>query len=348
MPVFDSPSFDHHRSLVFATAPEVGLKAIIAIHSLYDGRAGGGIRFNPYDTEQAAIEDVLRLSRGMTYKFALARIPMGGAKSVIIGDPKTQKTPELLQSFARIVDGLAGKYICGPDVGTNDQDIELISQTTPHALGRASHAGDPSPATALGVFHGMLAALAHQRGSDSLEGVHVTVQGLGSVGANLCALLTEAGARLTVADIDAAAVADAMDKFDAASVPAEQIWTVPSDVFAPCAVGGVINDQSINQLGAGIICGAANNQLLEDRHGQLLHDRGVLFVPDYAVNSGGAIKCLLEGPDYDEAVMVRKVMRVRDTVAGIIDTAARDNIPTSLAADRIAEDLMAKNASHYG
>ncbi|WP_372426526.1 Glu/Leu/Phe/Val dehydrogenase dimerization domain-containing protein [Salinarimonas chemoclinalis] len=297
MPVFAHPEFDGHERVLFAHDAETGLKAIIAVHSTRLGRAAGGCRMWPYAGEEEALADALRLSRGMTYKNAVAGLDLGGGKSVIIADPRTDKTPALMRAFGRAVDALGGLYTTAEDVGVSVEDMEIVRETTAHVAGLASgpHAsGDPSPVTARGVFEGLRRALAVATGSDALGGRTVAVQGLGHVGRHLCALLHGAGARLVVADIDAARLADAARSFDARVVAPDEIVAVEADVFAPCALGGVLDDVTIPRLGARIVAGAANNQLARPEHAEMLHARGILYVPDFALNAGGIINVARE------------------------------------------------------
>ncbi|MGJ3263802.1 MAG: Glu/Leu/Phe/Val dehydrogenase dimerization domain-containing protein, partial [Salinarimonas sp.] len=286
-----------HECGLSAHAAEGGLKAIIAIQSTRLGVAAGGCRRWPYASDDEALADALRLSRGMTYKNAVAGLDLGGGKSVIIADPRTQKTPALLRAFGRAVDALGGLYTTAEDVGISVEDMEIVREATPHVAGLVSGAhasGDPSPVTARGVFEGMRRALAVATGSDDLAGRTVAVQGLGHVGRHLCALLHAAGARLVVSDIDAARLADAERSFDARAVAPGEIAAVEADVFAPCALGGVLDDAAIPRLKARIVAGAANNQLARAEHAEALHARGILYVPDFALNAGGIINVARE------------------------------------------------------
>jgi len=337
MPVFDHREFDGHEQVVFGHDSASGLKAIIAIHDTTRGPALGGCRMWPYANEDDALTDALRLARGMTYKSALADLPFGGGKSVILGDPRTLKSEALFLAMGRFVDSLGGRYVVAEDVGISVEDVEIMARVTRHVAGtRASGGGDPSPATAYGVFMGIRAAVAHKLGRDSLEGVHVAIQGLGHVGTYLCRRLADAGARLTVSDINADAVARARAEFSAAAVDPGDIIDVQSDVFAPCALGAVIDDQTIPRLRARIVAGSANNQLAEPRHGAALASRGVLYAPDYVINAGGVINISHEGPGYDEGQAFAHVARIYNTLAEIFDASERQHVPTSEAADRLA------------
>lgn len=343
MPLFDHRDFDAHERVVFGHDSASGLKAIIAIHDTTRGPALGGCRMWPYASDDEALTDALRLARGMTYKSALADLPYGGGKSVIIGDPRTLKSEALFLAMGRFVDSLGGRYVVAEDVGISVDDVETMARATRHVAGiRASGGGDPSPATAYGVFMGIRAAVAHKLGRDSLDGVHVAVQGLGHVGYHLCRHLAEAGARLTVSDIHASTVERARAEFAAATVDPGNIYDVQADVFAPCALGAVIDDRTIPRLKARIVAGSANNQLAEPRHGAELASRGVLYAPDYVINAGGVIHISHEGPGYDEAQAFAHVARIHDTLAEIFRASERQRIPTSEAADRLARGRLTR------
>ena len=275
MTVFSSPDYDQHENVVFGYDQESGLRAIIAVHNTQSGPAMGGCRMYPYASEQEAIQDVLRLSRGMTYKAALAGIPQGGGKSVIIGDPKEDKSRHLFEAMGRFVDSLSGKYIAAQDMGIDAQDLKQMSSQTAHVTGIANRidefgnvrAGDPSPATALGVFCGIKAAVKNQFNTDDLEGIKIAILGLGNVGYRLARYLYDAGAKLWVADINRDSEFRAVNEFGATVVAAEKMFSLKMDVFSPCAVGGILNDHTIGRLQAKIVAGAANNQLLLAKHG---------------------------------------------------------------------------------
>ncbi|MEX2408161.1 MAG: amino acid dehydrogenase, partial [Rhodovibrionaceae bacterium] len=326
---------------VFCSDPESGLKAIIAIHNLNRGPALGGCRRWSYASEDEALTDVLRLSRGMTYKAALAELPFGGGKSVILAEGN-QDTGALYAAMGRFVETLGGRYTAAEDVGTSVEDVEIIGRHTSHIAGvPAGGAGDPSPATAYGTLHGIKAAVRHKLGQDDLKDLRVAVQGLGHVGYNLCRYLAAEGARLLVSDIDLESVERAKREFDAKAVAVDEIARTEADVFAPCALGAVIDDASIETLKARIVAGSANNQLAEPRHGEILRERGVLYAPDYVINGGGLINISHEtrpgGKTYDKAKAFAHVARIGDTLTQIFELAEREGIATSLAADRIAE-----------
>jgi len=342
MTVFHTADFDAHEQVCFFADADSGLRAIIAVHWQGPGLAGGGIRMWPYADEQKAITDALRLSRAMTYKFALADIAIGGGKTVVIGDSRTEKTPALLRTLGRAVDSLGGRYICGPDVGTTPEDMVLIGETTTHVRGRPGESGDTSPATGYGVFQALRAAVRQRLGRQDLDGLKVAVQGAGAVGAALCRHLHEAGAQIIIADIDAAAVARAEQAYGAIAMAPQQILTAEADVLAPCALGAVLNDESIPAIRAAVICGGANNQLAEDRHGDVLAERGILYVPDYVANAGGAINASAEGPDYDADRAWQRVGRIYDTCGQIFARAEADGIPASRAADRMAAERIGR------
>ena len=343
MTIFAHPEFDDHEQVVFGHDAESGLHAIIAIHNTNRGPALGGCRMWPYASEAEALTDVLRLSRGMTYKSALAGLPLGGGKAVILGDPRKDKSEALFLAMGRLVDSLGGRYVTAEDVGISVDDVDTIARATRHVAGtRAGGAGDPSPSTAYGVLVGIRAAVAHRLGCNSLDGVRVAVQGVGHVGYHLCRYLDEAGAKLTVTDIDGKAVARAADEFGAEPVAPEVIYGVEGEVFAPCALGAVINDETLDQLQAPIVAGSANNQLAEPRHGVELMRRGVLYAPDYVINAGGVINISHEGPGYDKRAAVNHVARIHDTLREIFGRAEAAGTPTSEAADRLAEERFKK------
>lgn len=339
MTIFDQKDFDAHEKVVFCHDRSSGLRAIIAIHNLNRGPALGGCRFWNYENESDAIQDALRLSRGMTYKSALANLKLGGGKAVIIGDPATEKTPEKLLAFARFVDELQGQYITANDMGTSSEDMGIIRQRTPHVVGLGyAGTGGVSAITAYGVFQGIRACAQAKFGSADLQDKHVVVQGLGSVGMNLCTLLHQEGARLTVTDINTEAVQQAQTRFSAQVASVEDALGISCDIFSPCARGGGIHDETIDQLRCTIIAGAANNQLAEPRHGQMLDDRGILYAPDYLINAGGLINVSYEGSQYNRQVVQAHVAGIYDTMLEIIEKSHTDNIPTSVACDRIAEE----------
>jgi leucine dehydrogenase len=344
MSVFGSSAFDGHEQVVFGHDRQSGLRAIIAIHNTRLGPAVGGCRMLPYDSDDTALTDVLRLSRGMTHKSALAGLPFGGGKSVIIGNPRYDKTPELMQAMGRLIDSLGGRYIAAEDVGTNVADMDAIACATRHVAGTSATTGNPSPQTAYGVYQGILAAIAFRtRSNHGLEDVEVAIQGLGAVGFALAHLLSAAGARLHVADISDEAVDRAVGELGATPVDTHEIHTIGADVFAPCALGGAINDRTIEELRAGIVAGSANNQLAEDRLGAELAARGILYAPDYVINAGGIIDIAygahMPAP-YDKATVRRHIERIHDTLTEIFTRAEAERAATNVIADQMAEERL--------
>ncbi len=339
MPVFTAADFDDHEMVVHCSDRDSGLRAIIAIHDTTLGPALGGCRMWPFATEDEAVRDALRLARGMTYKAAVAGLPFGGGKSVILGDCRRDKSPALIAAFARKVHALGGRYIMAEDVGTTVADMDLARRGTPHVLGAAGPFGDPSPATARGVLDGIHAAVAH-RGGAGLAGLRVAIQGLGKVGMRLAQMLRAEGARLVVADLDPEAVARAVRELAAEAAPVDEVIAAEADVFAPCALGAILDDGGIERLKAGIVAGSANNQLAEARHGAVLRDRGVLYAPDYVINAGGLIYVAGEKlGDTPERAMAR-VERIGETLADVFRRAEAGGRPTSEVADEIARERL--------
>ncbi len=339
---FAHPSFDGHEQVILAHDAETGLKAIIAIHDRTLGPALGGCRMWPYADENAAIDDVLRLSRGMTYKNSLAGLDYGGGKAVIIADPHTDKSAALLRAFGDAVERLGGIFITGEDVGISDRDMEEVATRTAHVRGiRANGLGDPSPFTAWGVFSAMQAAVRYRLARPSLDGLHVALQGLGHVGSRLAALLHENGARLTVSDIDSERLDEARRRYGASVAPVEDIHKTPADIFAPCALGGFLNRKTIPEIAAGIVCGAANNQLLTAEDGPFLRKRGILYCPDYLVNAGGAISIAPPRRELSAEQMKARVGRIGDTLMQVLSRADSEGAPPERIADRIAEERIA-------
>ena len=340
--MFDHPEFRGHEQVVFGHDRASGLFTIIAVHDTRLGPALGGCRMWAYASSAEALTDALRLSRGMTYKNALAGLDLGGGKAVIIGDARSAKTPDLLAAFGAQVDRLGGTYITAEDVGISAPDMEIVATRTQHVRGtRATGLGDPSPYTALGVFCGIRAALRHRFGSDSLEGHRVCVQGLGHVGMDLAGQLHRAGARLVLADIHKPSLEDAVVRFGAEAVEADHAHAADVDVFAPCALGAGLNDDTIPQIRAGIVAGAANNQLAEERHDEALRERGILYAPDYAINAGGVISIALATPGGDDTLVRSKVDAIDETLTRIFERAERLSLPTQKVADTLAEERLA-------
>jgi leucine dehydrogenase len=316
-----------------------GYHGIIAIHSTTLGPAVGGTRYWSYKTEDDALTDALRLARGMTYKNALAGLPFGGGKSIILRDGNAVDREQLFRAHGRLVNSLAGKYITAEDVGTSPADMEYILKETTYVGGLQGRSGDPSPHTARGVFRAMQAAAKQKWANDDLAGKTVAIQGCGHVGYFLAGELARVGARLIVADVDPARVKRVVDDHHATSVAPEKIHSAEADIFAPCALGGVLNDQTIPQLKATLVAGAANNQLLEPRHGDLLEQRGIVYAPDYAANAGGVINgCCREMLGWDVPKTLAKTDAIYDMLLSIFAMAEREKIPTYQAADRLAEE----------
>ena len=341
------PDFDNHERVIRVSDTDSGLKAFIGLHDLTLGPALGGCRMWPYETETEAVTDVLRLSRGMTLKSAMAGVAAGGGKSVIIGDPRTDKTEALFRAFGRAVDRLGGRYISGEDVGVSVQDMDWAASETPYMLGTGERGGDPSPTTAYGVFVGLKAAVRHRLRRDSLDGVVVAVQGLGHVGFSLCELLRREGAELIVTDIDESALARAKTEFDAEAVATEDIYDVDAEVFAPCALGAILNDDTVPRLRVAVVAGSANNQLLADRNGEMLKQHRILYAPDYVINAGGLIALSLhQTPDgYTAERALSLTARIGDTLAEIFSRADDEDRPTNAVADNIALERVRSAAS---
>lgn len=340
MSIFQTPDFDQHELVAYCVDESVGLKAIIAIHNTHRGPALGGCRIWQYANEDEATRDALRLSRGMTYKAALANLNLGGGKAVIIADPKTPRSPEMLQAFGRFVDRFNGSYITAEDVGTSPQDMAEIQKGTSHVVGLETNggSGDPSIVTAFGVYQGIKGSAFHRYGTDSLNGIKVALQGLGHVGMYLAERLHKEGAILTVTDINVENVNKVVEKYGATAVKPEDIYSVDCNIFSPCALGGIINDETIPQFKCQIIAGASNNQLLNRSHGDILMQKGILYAPDYLINAGGLINVSYEGPNYDKEIVMAHVAGLRDTLLEIFQTAEEQKISTSAASDQIAEN----------
>ncbi|MEW6661495.1 MAG: Leu/Phe/Val dehydrogenase [Bacillota bacterium] len=339
---FDYMETWEYENLWLCQDKAIGLKAVVAIHDTTLGPATGGCRMWVYDHEEDAIIDALRLARGMTYKYAAAGVNLGGGKTVVIGNPKTDKSEALFRALGRFIDRLGGIYITGQDVGTTLEDMEQIRMETPHVVTLPEHlggAGPISPYTALGTVEGMRAGLKHIYGSDSLAGVRVAVQGLGSVGYHVVRLLVEGGASVVVTDIDPEKVEEVTKEFNVQSVAPEAIYGVDCDVFSPCALGAVVNDNTLTMFKCKIIAGAANNQLKEYRHGDALEAAGILYLPDYILNAGGTIydtDRLMFGL-HDKARAERNVRRIYQTTEKVLAIAKLEKLPTYQAADLFAE-----------
>lgn len=344
MKIFDYLEEHDYEQLVFCQDRKTGLKAIIAIHDTTLGPALGGLRIWDYETEEEAIVDALRLARGMTYKNSAAGLNLGGGKSVIIGDPAKIKSEQFFRTFGRFVEGLNGRYITAEDMNSTTKDMSYINSETNFVAGLEGKSGNPSPVTAFGVYRGILAGINHVYGSDDLTGKVVAVQGLGAVGYTVCKHLHEAGAKLYVTDIRKESIERAVEELGAIGVEPDTIYDVKCDVFAPCAMGAVINDFTIERLKCKIVAGAANNQLADEKHGDMLTEKGVLYVPDFVINSGGVINVYEELQGYDKNRAMSRASAIYDAVKKVIEISERDNIPTYKAAERMAEERIAAMA----
>lgn len=330
-----------YEQVVFCQDKTSGLKAIIAIHDTTLGPALGGARMWSYATEEQAIEDALRLARGMTYKNAAAGLNLGGGKTVIIGDPFKDKNEEMFRALGRFIQGLNGRYITAEDVGTTVTDMDLIHEETDYVTGISpsfGSSGNPSPVTAYGVYLGMKAAAKEAFGSDSLQDRTIAVQGLGNVAYTLCEYLYNEGAKLVVTDINKNAVDRVVNDFNAVAVDPGDIYSQDVDIFAPCALGAIINDETIPQLKAKVIAGSANNQLKDSSHGDMIHEMGIVYAPDYVINAGGVINVADELYGYNRERAMKRVEAIYDSITKIFEISKRDNIPTYLAANRLAEE----------
>ncbi|MEP6991840.1 MAG: Glu/Leu/Phe/Val dehydrogenase [bacterium] len=337
MQLFDTIASMGHEQLVICNDSSAGYRGIIAIHSTTLGPALGGTRFWQYASDDEAIVDALRLARGMTYKNAVAGLNLGGGKSVIIGDNKTTDREMIFRAHGRFVESLGGRYITAEDVGTSTADMDFVHMETKNVSGLAGRSGDPSPVTAHGVFRAIQASAKERWGSDDLSTKTVSVQGAGHVGYYLAKELHEAGAKIVVTDIDAERVKQVVTEFGARAVTPDEIYGVQADIFAPCALGGIINDKTIPKLKCEIVAGAANNVLLEERHGVVLEEKGILYAPDYVANAGGVINVYSELAGWSSARSFRKADEIYDTILKVFAIAKQDNVPTYVAADRLAE-----------
>lgn len=343
------PEFDGHEQVVVHHDLRTGLRAIIAVHNTSRGPALGGCRMWPYASGDEAMTDALRLSRGMTYKSALADLPLGGGKAVIIGDPRKDKSRGLLLAMAEFINSFEGRYITAEDSGTSVADMRVIAGRTRWAAGVSDagpHGGDPSPTTAYGTFVGLKAAVRHRLGNGpeigSLEGLRVAVQGVGNVGFHLAERLHDAGATLFVADVFEANVRRAVEALGARAVGVDEIYDLDVDVFSPCAMGAVINDHTLARLKAPVIAGAANNQLATSAHGKLLHQRGVLYAPDYVLNAGGIIDIAYQQREDSPKNMLTHVELIGSTLGEIFRRADAEDQPTCRVADRLAEERFSR------
>ncbi|HEX3927098.1 MAG TPA: Glu/Leu/Phe/Val dehydrogenase dimerization domain-containing protein [Gemmatimonadales bacterium] len=329
-----------HEQVVFSHEPSCGYFGIIAIHDTTLGPALGGTRVWPYASTEEALRDVLRLSRGMTYKSAVAGLNLGGGKAVIIADPKRADRESLFRAHGRFVESLGGRYITAEDVGTSPTDMEFVKRETKHVAGLLNLSGDPSPVTGYGVYMGMKAAAKAKWGKDSLAGKTVAVQGAGKVAYYLMKHLRDEGASMLVSDIDQDKVKRVVDELGAQAVTADAIYDAKADIFAPCALGAIINDDTLKRLKVQIIAGGANNQLAETRHGVELEAQGIMYAPDYVINGGGVINVYGELQSWTMDRAKRKAQEIYDTILRVFAIAQRDKIPSFEAADRLAEERL--------
>ena len=330
-----------HEQVIFCHEPSCGYLGIIAIHDTSLGPALGGTRFWHYASSDEALTDVLRLARGMTYKAAVAGLDLGGGKAVIIGDNKRSDREPLFRAHGRFVESLGGRYITAEDIGTSPADMEYVRAETTHVAGLQNLSGDPSPVTSYGVYMGMKAAAMQRWGKDSLADKTVLVQGAGKVAYYLCSHLHQEGARIVVTDIDAAKVKRVVDEFGARTVAPDAIYDQPGDIYAPCALGATINDDTLKRLKVAIVAGGANNQLAEDRHGVELEKKGLLYAPDFVINAGGLINVYGELESWPMERAKRKAGEIYDAILKVFAIARRDGIPSFEAADRLAEERLA-------
>ncbi|MEY8848448.1 Glu/Leu/Phe/Val dehydrogenase [Psychroserpens sp. XS_ASV72] len=341
-PVFGQISYDDHEQIVFCNDKDTGLKAIIGIHNTVLGPALGGTRMWNYENEWEALNDVLRLSRGMTYKSAITGLNLGGGKAVIIGDAKTQKTPELMKKFGEFVHSLSGKYITAEDVGMTTGDMDMVREVTPYVTGISESkggAGNPSPITAFGVFMGMKAAAKFKFGSDVLEDKTVFVQGIGHVGEALVEHLVCEGANVIISDLSQDRLEAVRSKYNVTIYGGQDLYSEEMDIYAPCALGATINDETISKLKAKVIAGAANNQLAEEnKHSRLLQEKGIIYAPDFLINAGGIINVYAELENYDKQEIMRKTENIYNTTEEILIRAKANNVTTNVAALNIAKE----------
>ncbi|MGB7843424.1 MAG: Glu/Leu/Phe/Val dehydrogenase dimerization domain-containing protein [Salinimicrobium sp.] len=340
-PVFGQLSFDDHEQVVFCNDKDTGLKAIIGIHSTVLGPALGGTRMWNYSSEWDALNDVLRLSRGMTFKSAVTGLNLGGGKAVIIGDAKTQKTPALMRRFGEFVNSLSGKYITAEDVGMETADMDTVREVTPYVTGISEDkggAGNPSPVTAYGVFMGMKAAAKYKYGSDNLQGKSVLVQGIGHVGEVLVEYLAKEGAQVFISDLNKDRLQEVSSRYNTKIFEGEDVYSANVDIYAPCALGATVNDETIERLKATIIAGAANNQLADDRkHGLILREKGIVYAPDFLINAGGIINVYAELEGYGKKEIMEKTENIYNTTLEILNKADLSGISTHEAALQVAQ-----------
>ncbi|MGS1017593.1 Glu/Leu/Phe/Val family dehydrogenase [Allosphingosinicella humi] len=344
---WDYPDFDDHEVVHFVTDRQSGLKAVIAVHSTHLGPGAGGVRFWHYAKSADAVADALRLSRGMSFKNAMAGLPLGGGKGVILADSARTKTPGMFEAFGRAVEGLGGRYITAEDVGVNVADLVTVSKHTKYVSGlpaaEGAVGGDPGPHTSYGIYLGVKAAVKRKLGKDSLEGLHIAIQGAGSVAGGLARRAAKDGARLSIADIDAARAHRLADEVQGEVVAPEAIMTVEADVFSPCALGAILTPESIAALRVPVIAGAANNQLLTPAEGALLLERGILYAPDYVINAGGIINVASEYlGDGDEATVKARIEQIPGRLEAIWDESEASGRDPAAVADAMAMRLLGR------
>ncbi len=331
-----------HEQLVLCYDKATGYRGIICVHDTTLGPALGGTRFWNYASDEEAMVDALRLARGMTYKNAVAGLNLGGGKAVMMGDNRTVNREMLFRAHGRFVDSLGGRYITAEDVGTSTADMDFVHMETQYVTGLAFRSGDPSPVTARGVFRAIQACAKHRWGEESLVGSTVAVQGVGHVGYYICHELHAAGALTVVTDIDPARIQRCVDEFGSRAVGLEEIYDVQAHIFAPCALGGILNDDTIPRLRVEIVCGAANNQLLEERHGDALERRGILYAPDFVANAGGVINVYSEIASWTRERALRKADEIFHATLGMFEIARDQGLPAYEAAERLAERRIAE------
>jgi leucine dehydrogenase len=338
-PVIAQMSKYNHEQLLFCNDNATGLKAIIAVHNTVLGPSLGGTRMWAYNNEVEALTDVLRLSRGMTYKNSISGLNLGGGKAVIIGDARTMKSEALMRRFGKFVNSLGGKYITAEDVGISPLDMTWVNMETNHVVGLPGKSGDPSPVTAYGVYVGMKACAKEQFGSDSLSGKKVAVQGVGHVGEYLVQSLRKEGAEVYITDIHEPTLKRVADTYGAKVVGLDEIYDIEMDIYAPCALGATINDDTLGRLKCSIIAGAANNQLKqEDIHGQAVMNRGIIYAPDFALNAGGVINCYSEVKGYNSEWAMKKAEEIYQTIGNIVIRSKAENVPAYKIANKMAEE----------
>lgn len=340
--LWDLPDFDAHESVHMFDDPKTGLRAVISLHSTHLGPAAGGTRFWHYADQQSAITDALRLSRGMSYKNAMAGLNAGGGKAVILADAQKTKTSALLDTFARAVDSLGGRYITAQDVGISEADMVALSKTTQHVAGLPGQGGDPGPYTARGVFLGVKAAAQRALGVETVKGVHIAIQGVGSVGGGLARYLAAEGARLTLADVDPAKAHALATELGGQAVDSDAILSVDADIFSPCALGAIITMQTANELKVKAVAGGANNQLAIGPEGRILTDRGILYAPDYVINAGGIINVMRVIENADDAAVNARIDEIPTRLNAIWDRAEAEGDTPAQVADRMARELIGR------